>query len=80
MTKVRKQFYLTPWQQRRLSELAARSGISEAEIIRNALDAYLLSLDRLPSDHPLSSLAGIGSSTEGGAGASDHDQVIYYSP
>lgn len=79
MNKIRKQFYLDQWQHEKLAELASKSGVSEAEIIRSALDAYLLALEQLPQDHPLSSLAGIGSSTEGGPGAAQHDQVIYRS-
>ena len=77
MSKIRKQIYLKRWQEERLSELAANSGVSEAEIIRHALDAYLLALDELPGDHPLSLLAGLGSSATGGSGASDHDRIIY---
>lgn len=77
MNKIRKQFYLNPWQEKKLAEVAEKSGISEAEIIRNALDAYLLALDQLPNDHPLSSLAGMGCSAERGTGARDHNKVIY---
>ena len=80
MHKIRKQLYLEPWQQERLSRLAKESGISEAEIIRNALDAYLLALDRLPSDHPLSELAGMGSSETGEPGSVRHDEILYRSP
>ena len=75
MSKIRKQIYLQPWQDQRLAELSARSGLSEAEIIRAALDAYVLALDELPADHPFSSLAGIGASDEGEFGASKHDEI-----
>lgn len=79
MNKIRKQVYLNPWQEERLTELAAKAGISEAEIICLALDAYLLALEELPSDHPLSLLAGLGASAHGASGASDHDEVVYKS-
>lgn len=80
MNKVRKQVYLDLWQDEQLAEWSAKTGASEAEIIRQALDAYLLALAELPDEHPLSSLAGIGSSKQGGAGASDHDAILYRSP
>jgi len=75
--KVRKQIYLTVAQQERLGALARKGGLAEAEIIRNALDAYLLALDALPAEHPLAELAGMGASKEAGSGASEHDRVIY---
>lgn len=77
MNKVRKQIYLTTWQDQRLSELAEQTNTSEAEILRHALDAYLLALDELPPNHPLTSLAGMGSGNTSSSGASDHDRVIY---
>lgn len=77
MNKVRKQVYLEQWQEERLAELSAKCGVSEAEIIRNALDAYLLALDELPSDHPLSCLAGSGASGKSDTGASEHDTIVY---
>jgi len=77
MNKVRKQVYLNHWQEERLSELAEKRGVSEAEIIRHALDSYLLALNELPKNHPLTSLAGMGSSGEVDSGASNHDRVIY---
>ncbi|HEY9792506.1 MAG TPA: CopG family transcriptional regulator [Candidatus Obscuribacterales bacterium] len=77
MSKVRKQIYIEEWQDARLAELSAKSGMSEAEVIRQALDAYLLALDELPSQHPLSFLAAIGSSDKGSFGGSDHDDILY---
>ena len=77
LRKIRKQIYLNPWQEDRLVELARKANASEAEIIRKAIDAYLLAVEELPHEHPLSGLAGLGASKEGGAGASDHDRVIY---
>lgn len=38
--KVRKQIYLDQSQSERLKQLASSSGVSEAEVIRQALDQY----------------------------------------
>ena len=75
MKKIRKQIYLDPWQDSRLAELARRADVSEAEIVRKAIDAYLVAVDELPVGHPLSMLVGIGASAQGSVGGSDHDQV-----
>lgn len=77
MKRIRKQIYLDRWQEERLAELARKSSISEAEIVRKALEEYFLVLDQLPAEHPLSHLAGMGRSKNGDAGASDHDAIIY---
>ncbi len=77
MQMIRKQIYLNTWQDQRLAELSEEAGTSEADIIRQALDAYFLALDELPRNHPLSALAGIGSSKSGSAGAANHDKTIY---
>lgn len=77
MKKIRKQIYLDPWQEKKLVELATRAELSEAEIVRKAIDAYLLAVDELPADHPFSQLAGMGASGKGSFGASDHDRVVY---
>lgn len=41
ITKIRKQIYLEPEQDLRLKRMSAATGLSEAEIIRRALDARL---------------------------------------
>ncbi len=43
-TKVRKQIYIEPRQDNRLKQLALSTGISEAEIIRQAIDRHTQSL------------------------------------
>lgn len=43
-TMIRKQIYIESAQERRLKQLAAATGLTEAEIIRRALDQQLLSL------------------------------------
>jgi hypothetical protein len=40
-TKVRKQIYIDPNQEVRLKQLAAVTGLTEAEIIRRAIDGHL---------------------------------------
>jgi len=77
MSKIRKQIYLTRRQNDKLAELSAKTGASEAEIIRSALDAYLLALEVLPKGHPLSELVGMGASSTGDYGAQHHDRIIY---
>lgn len=79
MSKIRKQFYLDLSQHEKLTELASKAGVSESEIIRRALGAYFQALEQLPLEHPLSSLAGIGTSTGGGSEAALHDKIIYQS-
>jgi predicted DNA-binding protein len=41
MSATRTQIYLTPEQRRRVDEVAGAEGVTMAEIIRRALDAYL---------------------------------------
>ena len=40
-TKIRKQIYIQPRQEHLLKEIAQQTGISEAEIIRQAIDLHL---------------------------------------
>lgn len=39
-TKVRKQVYIEPYQDKLLKRLAGETGMSEAEIIRQAIDSH----------------------------------------
>lgn len=77
MNKARKQIYIDVWQNEKLAELAQKSKVTEAEIIRQALDQYFLTINELPPEHPLSHLAGIGASSSSDFGAKDHDKIIY---
>ena len=43
-TKVRKQVYIEPHQEELLKRLARETGVSEAELIRQAIDRHTLSL------------------------------------
>lgn len=38
---IRKQTYLTAWQDAQIKRIAARRGVKEAEILREAVDLYL---------------------------------------
>jgi predicted DNA-binding protein len=49
MSATRTQIYLTAEQRRRIDQVAAARGITLAEVVRNALDAYLTD-DVDPSD------------------------------
>lgn len=40
-TKVRKQIYIEPEQEKLLKEISAETGMSEAEIIREAIDRHV---------------------------------------
>lgn len=40
-SKIRKQIYIEPRQEHRLKEIAQQAGVSEAEIIRQAIDLHL---------------------------------------
>ncbi len=74
--KVRKQIYIERWQQEALATVAKKEGKPEAQLIREALEEYLVKKAELPEDHPLSGLAGIGASGSTD-GAERHDEVVY---
>lgn len=59
---VRKQFYLRPELSRLMAEVAKAKNLPEAEIMRQALEEYILKQYPLPENEPLASLAGLGSS------------------
>ncbi|WP_227763019.1 hypothetical protein [Zhaonella formicivorans] len=59
---VRKQFYLRPEQSRLLAEIAQKNDLSEAEVIRRALEEYMLRQFSMPAGEPIASLAGIAAS------------------
>jgi hypothetical protein len=59
---VRKQFYLRPEISRVLAEMAREQNLPEAEIIRRALEEYMLKQFYLPVEEPISRLAGLGQS------------------
>ena len=81
----RKQIYLTEEHDRCLKELAADRGVSEAALIREALDTFLQpkafeGFDRM-EDSPLWALVGLVDSPAGPTdGALNHDHYLYGGP
>lgn len=59
---VRKQFYLRPELNKLLAEIAREQNLSEAEVVRRALEEYMLKQFSLPPQEAISALAGIGQS------------------
>lgn len=47
-TMIRKQIYIEPEQEAQLKQLASRTGLAEAELIRQAIDQYVATARRLP--------------------------------
>jgi hypothetical protein len=80
-TMRRKQIYLEAEQNARIKALAARRGVPEALVIREALERYLaespLVLDK-PEDHPLWQIVGIVDDPDAPADlAENHDKYLY---
>lgn len=75
--KVRKQIYLTPEQDEALKALSVMKGVSEASLIRKALDDYLArEKDRSKGADPLAKLVGLGRSAHTDI-AENHDEYLY---
>ncbi|MDC3411966.1 ribbon-helix-helix domain-containing protein [Aquibacillus sp. 3ASR75-11] len=72
---VRKQIYLEPKQDKFIKKLATGQGKTEAEIIREAIEHYLVSGKSDLSD-PLHKLLGMAKS-QVKDGSLKHDQYIY---
>ena len=75
----RKQVYLEPEQERRLRRLARRTGSSDAEHIRRALDEYLSREEpEAGGEDPILDLIGICDRPEGPRDvAQNHDRYLY---
>ncbi len=77
----RKQVYLDPEHERRLKHLAWRTGTSEAEHIRRALEEYLSwqePVDAQEEEDPLLEVIGLCQRSEGPRDASvNHDRYLY---
>lgn len=74
--KIRKQVYLEPDQNRQVKQMSARYGKTEAEVIREAIDNYLVS-NRMNQKDPLFELVGMVKNGEK-KGSVAHDQDIYF--
>ena len=71
MELVRKQTYITPYQDRAVKRLAQLQGTTEAEILRRALDLLLAREGVLETQDPFADLIGM---FEGPAEV-DHDDI-----
>lgn len=72
---IRKQIYLEPGQNEQIKMLSTGRGKTEAEIIREAIDDYLLKEKKYVED-PLDKLIGLVEA-EINDGSLNHDQNIY---
>lgn len=71
MQLVRKQTYITPEQDRRLKQSAQQHGTTEAEILRRALDSWLIKETSRDGGDPFEAMIGFVS----GPAAVDHDDI-----
>lgn len=73
---IRKQVYLEPKQDEMIKQLSAGEGKSEAEIIRDAIDRYLVTEKKLGND-PLEKLIGMVEKKELQDDSLNHDHSLY---
>ena len=73
--KIRKQIYLDPEQNRQVKRLSARQGKTEAEIIREAIDNYLIHNKKQQEDPLLELTAMVKNKITDGS--ISHDEAIY---
>ncbi len=71
MELVRKQTYITPAQDRAVKRLAHQQGITEAEILRKALDQFLAREGIIETQDPFAELIGMFE----GPSEVDHDDI-----
>ncbi|MEW6540388.1 MAG: hypothetical protein AB1402_02075 [Bacillota bacterium] len=71
---VRKQTYISKQQDTAIKKIALQQRITEADVIRKAIDAYIKPLK--DEENPLLELEGIGKSGSRD-GAERHDQYLY---
>jgi hypothetical protein len=72
---IRKQIYLKPSQQKQLNNFARIRNLSEAEIIRLAIDSYL-ERNQLQENNPLQQLVGLCKEPAPTDLAENHDQYL----
>lgn len=81
MPMERKQIYLDPGSDKRLKKLAKQKGVSEASLIREAVDTYLAKAEEQPGEtaakDPLLLLVGIYRGDLPPDAAADHDRYLY---
>ncbi|MFL5656061.1 MAG: hypothetical protein ACJ8CB_18010 [Ktedonobacteraceae bacterium] len=71
MELVRKQTYITPAQDRAVKRLAQQQGTTEADILRKALDQFLVKEGIIETDDPFAELIGMFE----GPSEVDHDDI-----
>ena len=71
MQMIRKQTYITPAQDRAVKRLAQQQGVTEAEIVRKALDMLLAREGIRENEDPLAELIGLFA----GPSEVDHDDI-----
>lgn len=71
MELVRKQTYITPAQDRAVKRLAQQQGVTEAEILRIALDQFLVKEGIVETADPFADLIGMFE----GPSEVDHDDI-----
>jgi hypothetical protein len=71
MELVRKQTYITPAQDRAVKLLAQRQGTTEAEILRQAIDQFLIRHGISETQDPFAELIGMFE----GPSEGDHDDI-----
>jgi hypothetical protein len=74
MTMTRTQIYLTAEQHQHAQEVAAAQGKTMAEVIREAIAAYIVA--QTGDEDPLQEIVGLGASGVGD-GARQHDRDLY---
>lgn len=78
---IRKQTYLTAWQDARIKRIAARRGVKEAEVLREAVDLYLAQAEGQNGQADEDWLAGLlGAFTGGVPDGSEAVDEIYRRP
>ncbi|MGQ9779366.1 MAG: ribbon-helix-helix domain-containing protein [Bacillota bacterium] len=81
MPMARKQIYLDPTSNERLKKLAKKRGVSEASLIREAVDAYLEKAEEAAAEpgkeDPLLRLVGIFQGELPPDAAVAHDRYLY---
>lgn len=78
---VRKQAYIFPEQDEELKKLAKIKMVTEAEIIREALDNFIRQEKKRLQENPLLKIVGIGGEEEGPQdGSVNHDKYLYSRP
>jgi hypothetical protein len=75
---IRKQIYLEPSQNDAIKLLSTRKGATEAEIIREALDLYLVAHREAQQDPLMQMIGRISSGKRDGS--LRHDRDIYFLP